>query len=793
MIDKSVIQQILGGLMKHPQYFSEVDKYSLTINDFSNRFERYIFTALLGLYRQGATNISPVDVSNFLEIDEAARHSFESNNGVEYLQDIIDFSNEENFPYYYAKLKKLNLLRDMKKQGFDVSDFYIDDPTDNRSIEVNSQFESLSAKEICDAVKMKLLHLESKYAKTSETEVEDAAFGMREFLMSLNDTIDIGPPLQGHIYNKIFGGAQRQALYIRSGSSGLGKALPNSTVIPTPNGWRTVGEIQPGDYLFDAFGKPTQVLQIFPQGKKDVYRVTFKDGREALCNEEHLWSFCTSSQKPNSKKQRKFYTKTLKEIMDMPLCENGVDSILVPMNYAVEYSEKDFRITPYMTGFRGSVPKNYLLGSIQQRYDLLNGLLDDSGYVEGGRVFYTTINSTLKDRVIELCRSLGFKTDMHHSIEDEYTIEIYGRPEDVIKLFEIPSKREKLEALYDSVKQKETNEFNAITKIENCGYQEEMTCFHVDNDEHLFLMNDFIVTHNTRQSVADACYLAYPVRYNSAKRQWEQQGSSEKVLFIVTEQTFTQVRKMILAYLSDISESRFKFGNFTEEEQKILDTAIGIMEKYSDNMVLVKMPNPTIELVKTVIRENCLTKDIGYVFFDYVFIGPSLLNEFRGFNLRNDEVLLMFATALKDLAVELNVAMFTSTQVNASADDNKNIRNEASLAGGRSTINKADNGAIMARPSPEELETLQPLIERFGNPNCVTDVFKCRSGEWTQVRIWSQVDLGRMRKTDLFVTDARLEAIEGFYDDNEYEVHNWTDEEVSQITRYVHELNEKGN
>jgi hypothetical protein len=50
-----------------------------------------------------------------------------------------------------------------------------------------------------------------------------------------------------------------------------------------------------------------------------------------------------------------------------------------------------------------------------------------------------------------------------------------------------------------------------------------------------------------------------------------------------------------------------------------------------------------------------------------------------------------------------------------------------------------------------------------------------------------------MRKTDLFVTDARLEAIEGFYDDNEYEVHNWTDEEVSQITRYVHELNEKGN
>ena len=102
------------------------------------------------------------------------------------------------------------------------------------------------------------------------------------------------------------------------------------------------------------------------------------------------------------------------------------------------------------------------------------------------------------------------------------------------------------------------------------------------------------------------------------------------------------------------------------------------MEKFKDNLILIKIPNPTIELVKTMVRENCLTNNIGYVFYDYIFIGPALLNEFRGFTLRNDEVLLMFATALKDLAVELNVAMFTSTQVNASADDNKNIRNEAS-------------------------------------------------------------------------------------------------------------------
>ena len=69
-----------------------------------------------------------------------------------------------------------------------------------------------------------------------------------------------------------------------------------------------------------------------------------------------------------------------------------------------------------------------------------------------------------------------------------------------------------------------------------------MTCFMVDNEEHLFLTEDFIVTHNTRNAVADACYLAYPFRYNNVTCEWEQKGNNEKVLFIVTEQRFKEVR-----------------------------------------------------------------------------------------------------------------------------------------------------------------------------------------------------------------------------------------------------------
>lgn len=72
---------------------------------------------------------------------------------------------------------------------------------------------------------------------------------------------------------------------------------------------------------------------------------------------------------------------------------------------------------------------------------------------------------------------------------------------------------------------------------------------------------------------------------------------------------------------------------------------------------MIRIPNPTIELIKSVVREELLNYEALAVFYDYIFIGPALLGEFRGFNIRNDEALLMFATALKDLAIELDVAV----------------------------------------------------------------------------------------------------------------------------------------
>ena len=132
----------------------------------------------------------------------------------------------------------------------------------------------------------------------------------------------------------------------------------------------------------------------------------------------------------------------------------------------------------------------------------------------------------------------------------------------------------------------------------------------------------------------------------------------------------------------------------------------------------------------------------------------------------------------------------SSTQVNANADSNQNIRNEGSIAGSRSIINKADIGAIMARPTKEELEFLKNEGGLCFQPNIVTDIFKVRSGEWNQVRIWSDVNLGNLRKQDLFVTNARMEVLDVGTRLN-YQV-SWEDNVISEYLEQLKIINGLG-
>lgn len=148
------------------------------------------------------------------------------------------------------------------------------------------------------------------------------------------------------------------------------------------------------------------------------------------------------------------------------------------------------------------IPEDYKFSSIEQRYELIQGLMDTDGYVdERGRCSYTSTSLILIKDMEFILRSLGFIVTIEEDKRDKYTLgicytlHIQGKIENKKKLFKLSRKLERFNNLENSIYLKDNI---AITKIEKTGIKTKMTCFLVDNDEHLFLMNDYIVTHNTR-------------------------------------------------------------------------------------------------------------------------------------------------------------------------------------------------------------------------------------------------------------------------------------------------------
>src|SRR5262249_21274648 len=79
--------------------------------------------------------------------------------------------------------------------------------------------------------------------------------------------------------------------------TGTGKALAASTPVLTPLGWKPISEICVGDAVIGSQGKAVTVLGVYPQGKRQAYRVTFSDGVSAICDIDHLWAVNTKTRR----------------------------------------------------------------------------------------------------------------------------------------------------------------------------------------------------------------------------------------------------------------------------------------------------------------------------------------------------------------------------------------------------------------------------------------------------------------------------------------------------------------
>jgi replicative DNA helicase len=167
--------------------------------------------------------------------------------------------------------------------------------------------------------------------------------------------IPIGIP---GIDNLLKGGLAKGELGVILAPTGVGKSLPNSEPVLTPNGWVKMGDIKLGDKIIGSDGNEQYVIGVYPQGVRSIYKVEFTDDTFVNCDEEHLWSVNTlnmrtaktrvkgeSVYKPN-------YGYKVVKTSDMmsSIKKNGRYNYRLPVVSPINFNEKEVLINPYLLG-----------------------------------------------------------------------------------------------------------------------------------------------------------------------------------------------------------------------------------------------------------------------------------------------------------------------------------------------------------------------------------------------------------------------------------------------------------
>lgn len=411
-----------------------------------------------------------------------------------------------------------------------------------------------------------------------------------------------------------------------------GKAQPLNSLIKTPTGWTRMGDLKVGDVVSAPDGTSTNVIGVYPQGTKPIYRITFEDGRYADCCDEHLWKVYNRYWCPESTQWRVIpLSEIRKRLQDHPNTEAGlfvplqapaakadvqlpldpyvigallgdgglssdhavyftsqddfiVDEIkrLVPDDVEVIHHDKiSYRLvsktrtrvdntTPLLSTLRElnmlekhshtkSIPLMYMSASPAQKLALLQGLMDTDGTVDqSSSSSFCTTSLVMAGQVQYLVRSLGgickirerhpHYTHNGERREGRIAYQLNIRINDPKSLFRLPRKLDRLSDNYKSAGKLKLG----IKSVEYLGIQEAQ-CIEVDHPDHLYITDNFVVTHNTIIACAILAHILYVAGTN------------------ITMQLYTKDAKLVQENVVRIKTMREALPNYFLHKQ-IADT-----------------------------------------------------------------------------------------------------------------------------------------------------------------------------------------------------------------------------
>ena len=365
-----------------------------------------------------------------------------------------------------------------------------------------------------------------------------------------------------------------------------GKQLALDTPIPTPQGFTNMGDLKVGDTVFDENGIPCHVVAKSPvDDTEQAYKLTFKDGTSIIAGERHLWNcqYIYGKRKDVLWTTGEIYRRTTEyrqRFSDRPQTKR--DSLIrIPVCGVLQTKTADLPIEPYLYGYwlgNGNAVKpeitvrtedvddiisyipykvhnrypqkcggseiikynelkvvlldnfrekkirpKYLRASAEQRWALLQGLMDSDGCIgerKGQSVYVTTLRE-LALSVRELLWSLGIK----NAVKCEPSTRHWWPTGEILYIVRFttfddqPTSRLKRKNTRTQARLKETRScFHYLLDIQPVNHPVKMQCIQVDSPSHQYLAGpSFVPTHNSELAAAIALYLLYADNEPSAE------------------------------------------------------------------------------------------------------------------------------------------------------------------------------------------------------------------------------------------------------------------------------------
>ena len=355
-----------------------------------------------------------------------------------------------------------------------------------------------------------------------------------------------------------------------------GYEQPYSEPVLTPNGYVPMGSLKVGDLVMNPNGIPVRIGDIVEQGITEIYEVEFQDGRKVRCGANHLWATCRNGKKFYIIRTVDYMKRKLKQgspgkehypykipelnplkfderpitvdpyvlgvlLGDGCICGDQVkfstaDQFIVEElqkrlpDYLIEHKEgytyvikskikginelnrqlKELQVK--VKSYDKFIPEDYKFSSIENRFELVRGLMDTDGSITNGACNFVSTSEKLIDDLTFILRSLGIRCKKSKEILGKQNVDfgngnysdtrshwelIITTEEDIFKL---PRKLEKV---------RKNRNYNykgiGIKSIRKTGEFEQQRCLCIDNENHLYITKDFIPTHNSYKGGAMLC------------------------------------------------------------------------------------------------------------------------------------------------------------------------------------------------------------------------------------------------------------------------------------------------